>query len=226
MILHFLGRDFRDHLLYWCLLVIITTVVALIGGTAGLPWLLWVYYIFPSVAEGFILGSTWRTQHQMSRHYLLALPISHKKLFAIQQVRMLVFWIPLLTLVSILPFTTLVSVRVGVFYYFAVLMSIACFMHSQIWSALEMESISTYLPKGYRLWGYIKFFVVGIGPIIILSVGWVNLLYGRPIVRDSKVPFGFLSLMGWIPPHMIFLGALILLIFWIPHNARRWCVTL
>jgi hypothetical protein len=90
MIRHFLRRDFRDCRLYWASLLLIT-VASLFAGVIGLTILFWVYFMFPSMAQGYILGSPWRTQHQMSRHYLLALPISHKKLFVIQQARMLVF---------------------------------------------------------------------------------------------------------------------------------------
>lgn len=227
MILHFLRRDFKDCQLYWVTLIFITIGAALIGGVIGLQLLFWVYFMFPSMAQGYVLGSLWRTQHQMSRHYLLALPISHKKLFKIQQIRMLMFWLPLAILAACLPFTILSSLRVGAFYYFALLVSIAVWMHSQIWSALEMESISTYVTKGRRLWAYIKFFVVGAGPMMILGAAWANLLIENVVARGPTAPLlDFLSLMRWIPARAIFFGALILLAFWIPHNARRWCVTL
>jgi len=163
----------------------------------------------------------------MSRHYLLALPITHKKLFVIQQVRMLVFWLPFSIFAACLPFTILNSLQVYGFYYFALFVSILVFMHSQIWSALEMESISTYVPKGYRLWAYIKIFIVVGGTMMILGQGWTNLLSDNLVARGPKVPFSeFLSLMRLIPAQTIFVGALILLAFWVPHNARRWCVTL
>ena len=226
MILHFLRRDFRDCQLYWAILLFIT-IAALVSGAIGLPVLFSAYFMFPSMAQNYILGSPWRTQHQMSRHYLLALPISHRRLFVIQQVRMLVFWLPLLVLMSCLSFTMPKSGLIGFFYYFGLLVSVALFMHSQIWSALEMERISTYLPKGQRLWAYIKFFIVTAGTMMILGFGWANLLSNDLIARSPRVPlWGFLSLMRWLPTPVIFLAALILLVFWIPHNARRWCVTL
>jgi hypothetical protein len=226
MIRHFLRRDFRDCRLYWASLLLIT-VASLFAGVIGLTILFWVYFMFPSMAQGYILGSPWRTQHQMSRHYLLALPISHKKLFVIQQARMLVFWLPFSIFAACLPFTILNSLQVYGFYYFALFVSILVFMHSQIWSALEMESISTYVPKGYRLWAYIKIFIVVGGTMMILGQGWTNLLSDNLVARGPKVPFSeFLSLMRLIPAQTIFVGALILLAFWVPHNARRWCVTL
>jgi len=62
---------------------------------------------------------------------------------------------------------------------------------------------------------------------MILGFGWANLLSNDLIARSPRVPlWGFLSLMRWLPTPVIFLAALILLVFWIPHNARRWCVTL
>ena len=226
MILHFLRRDFKDFLLYW-IIVSLVTIIALFAGVVGLPMLFWVYFMFPSIAEGYILGSQWRTQHQMSRHYLLGLPIPHKRLFVIQQLRMLVFWLPLLILASFMPFTVLHPFKVGFFYYFALLVSVALCMHSQMWSGLEMENISTYLPKGYRLWAYSKFFVVLIGTMMVLWLGWANFLSNAHSSPLAGLPRqGFLFLMTWFPAHIVFPIAFIVLVFWIPYNARRWCVTL
>lgn len=226
MIVHFLRRDFRDYLLYWVILVILT-VIALPAGPTGLAALFWVYFMFPSMAEGYIFGSAWRTQHQLSRHYLLALPISHKRLFMIQQVRILVYWLPLLILASCLPFTLLSSLQVGPFYYFALLVSIVFNFHSHLWSALEMESISTYLPKGYRLWAYIKCFGVLFGTMAILATGWLNYFLKIRVSGWAQFPRrGFLSLLPLWPAEIVFTCAFVLLIVWVPYNARRWCVTL
>jgi len=226
MTLHFLKRDFRDFLLYWIILLILT-IIALLAGMIGLSMLVWAYFMFPSMAEGYILGSPWRTQHQMSRHYLLSLPISHKRLFVTQQIRILVFWMPLLILMSCVPFTILTSVEFGLFYYFAVFVSIAFWMHSQIWSALEMESISTYLPKGYRIWAYIKLFGVLFGTMAILATGWVNYLLDNRVSGWAEFSQrGFLSLIPLLPAEIVFTCVFVLLIVWVPYNARRWCVTL
>jgi len=96
---HFVRRDLRDFLFWWIGLAAVTLVVAALAGLVGLVlaiFFLWMaYYMFAFLAGPQLLGSVWRTQHQWSRHYLLALPISHWRLFAIQHVRILVFWLPL-----------------------------------------------------------------------------------------------------------------------------------
>ena len=54
------------------------------------------YFIFGMTGESWVMGTAWRSQYHLSRHYLLALPIRHKTLFVIQHTRIAVFWVPVL----------------------------------------------------------------------------------------------------------------------------------
>jgi len=232
MILHFLKRDFVDHLLGWIFILVITGLAILVSHTpVGLinwPILFIVYYFFATTANQHTLGSVWRTQHLLSRHYLLSLPASHKKLFLTLQIRILVFWLPFLTLACLFPLivsgTGFFTVETWILYYFGLFTSVVTVIHTGIWSALEMERISSYLPKRQRLWANIKLFAVMMGPLIILYLAWADLLSSVfapawPSFRQLRF-FKDLQLA-----RAVFAGALLVLIFWIPRNARRWCVT-
>src|SRR5258705_495979 len=86
MLGHFLKRDFRDFLLWWIVIGIVTITFALLHLVSGdslgpallLPsgyFLLFLAYLmFANLPMNYVLGSLWRTQHGWSRHYLLALP--------------------------------------------------------------------------------------------------------------------------------------------------------
>src|SRR5262245_14881244 len=116
MLAHFLRRDFRDFQTWWALLGVLT-IGALVAEhllSALVPTrvftrlptfmgLFWIYTIFEMVSIPHVLGGVWRTQHQTSRYYLLSLPLSHRKLFAIQHARLAVFWLPLIGLGGVGP---------------------------------------------------------------------------------------------------------------------------
>ena len=111
MLGHFLKRDFRDFLLWWVVIGIVTITFALLHlvsgnslGPALLPsgyfLLFFAYFMFANLPMNYVLGSLWRTQHGWSRHYLLALPLSHWRLFGILHTRIAVFWLPLIVAAS------------------------------------------------------------------------------------------------------------------------------
>ena len=224
MTLHFLKRDFIDFRLEWVILLIVTTLAVVVSYTpaARFSWigLLYAYGIFAIAPLPEILGSVWRTQHHLSRHYLLSLPVPHKKLFLIQQIRLLTFCLPLMILGCLWPFLTSIGLKsftleTWILYYFGLFISVSLLIHSMIWQTLEMERISSYLPRGERLWANIKLFVVWMGLWVIPAVAWVDLLKaGGPIYKSIHLA------------HVVFPAMFIVLIFLIPRNARRWCVTL
>jgi len=237
MIGHFVKRDLRDFLFWWTALAAVTLLV---GASAG--WLvgssarvfLWMaYFVFAFATGPQLLGSTWRTQHQWSRHYLLALPLSHWRLFAIQHIRILIFWLPLVVLAvveSALPglewkrFDTID----WVLYYFGLPASISLLIEMQIWTTLDMERIATYLPKNKRLWAGVR--CMGLMYVVMggLASAWFDLLLPVGALRAQH--FGLFSVF---PPvswpgasFIIFPVAFLAAALWARHNARSWCVTL
>ena len=241
MTLHFLKRDFLDCRMSWIILLIFTILGVLSPfahpvGVVSIPFIFLAYLLFPNIFMSNILGSVWRTQHQLSRHYLLSLPLLHRKLFRIQQVRILVLWIPFLTLACLLPLIGYVAsgpLSVGLemwfFYYFGLFTSVMLFIHINIWMTLEMERISSYLPKRERIWAFIKMFVVMGGLIAILVFAWENLFYRAVVsiwpaspLRES--PFSLIIENIYLA-RVGFPSAFIVLLIFIRHNTRRWCVT-
>ena len=235
MIGHFLKRDFLDFRLLWIGLLIVTLLWAMgskrIFGTTGLEYLFFGYIFFGMLPQNFILGSPWRTQHQISRHYLLSLPLAHKNLFLIQNIRMMIFGFPALALGSLLPFwgSSLFDHFTGlswVLFYSGLVVSFGLLEQIGIWTTLEWERVTSYLQPSERFGAYMKIFVGSFGVMIILSWAWVDLLLpDYPFFLFT--PHQLHQLFSTIPfSQIVFPAGLLLLGFWIPHNARRWCVTL
>ena len=156
MLAHFLRRDFRDFQVWWALLGVVT--IGLLVASVLLPrlpalWVLvWTYAVFATSSVNHVLGSVWRTQHQASRYYLLSLPLSHKKLFAIQHARLAVFWLPLIALGSVGPMWEgqawpHFSGYDWALYYFALLTSATLLIEDIVRSRLDMERIASYVPR-------------------------------------------------------------------------------
>src|SRR5262249_43559769 len=231
---HFVKRDLRDFLVWWVALAALTLLIgaASLFTDSTMIFLWMTYYMFGLVAGPQVLGSVWRTQHQWSRHYLLALPIAHRRLFAIQHVRMLMFWLPLIIATSVSPVVTGFGVRHfdavdWALYYFGVLVTIGILIEQQIWMTLDMERIATYLPKSQRVWAWVRSMGLMWGMMVVLAVAWFDILFRSSGVRFDFAPFSFVRFVWWSGAAVvIFPAAFVITGFWARHNARRWCVTL
>ncbi len=240
MLGHFLKRDFQDSLLWWLGVGIVTLLVGagawVVPGRWDPGWWLWAaYYLFAFFGAPQVLGSVWRTPHQWSRHYLLALPIPHWRLFAIQHVRMLVFWLPVSLLSGVAPtvgdseWRPFTPVDWGL-YYLGLLTSVGLLMEMGVWMTLDQERIATYVPKRQRLWAWARIFGVMYGLMGLLGLAWYDLLIARPLRggrRDSFAALALVVLSHWPGASIVlFPAGLLLGILWARYNARRWCVTL
>ena len=234
---HVVRRDLRDCLFWWIGLAAATLVVAALAVSSfGYPVLtfLWTaYYMFAFLASPHVLGSVWRTQHQWSRHYLLALPIAHRRLFAIQHVRMLMFWLPLVVVIALWPAMPGPGwKRFGptgwALYYVGLPVSVGLLIEGQIWVTLDMERIATYLPKNQRVWAWVRSMGVMYATMLVLAAAWFDLLIPFPEARWAYLgPFGLVRFLSWPGISIvIFPAACVLAVLWARHNARRWCVTL
>lgn len=241
MIGHFVKRDFLDHRLAWAALAIMTALCfggLRLAGTYFLvreiarQTLLLTYIMFGVTSSQSVLGSAWRTQYQLSRHYLLALPIPHRRLFIIQQVRVVVFWLPIVIGGGLWPLVGALNFTLAewLLYYLGIVTSVGLLIQGMFWTTLESERIMSYVPKGKRLLVWAKLMAVSFGVVFGLMLAWVDLVFLRwllrdhpalaPLTREAFAPFHSL------PSEVVFPVGFLLLIFSTRHNARRWCVTL
>lgn len=243
MTAHFLKRDFLDHRLGWASLAIFTV---LCGGALSVPHtpssmqflarqaLALAYFLFGFMLSGLVLGSPWRTRHQLSRHYLLALPIPHRTLFMIQHARMLIFWMPAVVLGGAAPVFEYSQWRDfaatdWVLYCFALLTSVALLLELTIWSTLETEGVSSYVPKGQRLWAWLRLIAVTYGVIGLLAVAWSDLVVSRFLQAQFLPKVSLFSVIWlWYWPglfRIVFPATFVVALLWARQNTRRWCVT-
>jgi hypothetical protein len=99
MITHFLKRDFKDSIVSWIVLSVISAFCVPLCLGRSSEELLWVlsffYFMFAIVQMPNLIGSIVRNDHMISRHYFLSLPFERTGLFYILILRMSVFFLPL-----------------------------------------------------------------------------------------------------------------------------------
>jgi hypothetical protein len=241
MLGHFLKRDFRDFLLWWVLLGIVTTTCALLHlvsgdslGPALLPFgyflLFFAYIMFANLPMSYVLGSLWRTQHGWSRHYLLALPLSHWKLFGILHARMAVFWLPLIIAASaggvLFGWALRLSARQWTLSCLGLFTSVVVWMEMNIWWALLIERIRGYISAWSRVRAWASMIAVTYGVMGLLGMAWSSLLVRDDVASHLDAPW--LLAVAYSPgaSWALFPVSLVVAALWARWNARRWCVTL
>lgn len=159
MIYHFLHRDFLSNRINWVInLIIVATCLA---GASLHPEILFILGVvllfFAIIPLQSLTGAAWRSQHVMSRNYLLSLPVERRKMFLIVQMRALVFALPVLIYALVMPFyspffasVVLAAHSYFVLYALTLLMAIVWMINSAIYSNLIFEKITSYLTKVER----------------------------------------------------------------------------
>ena len=167
MILHFIKRDFLTHRLPWAILALGTLVSLRLFPSSHLLYLglVYSYLLFAITPMSELTGAKWRSQHVMSRSYLLALPVERKKLFWLTQARALVFFLPLIALAYILPTFLPEAQRVYVnfvpkgaslgVYHVLVLLMVGWMLNSMISLPLGFERVWGYSNQRQRLTAYV-----------------------------------------------------------------------
>lgn len=156
MIYHFLHRDFLSNKINWALSAVIILVCAI--SAAFHPAILFILGVvllfFAVIPLQSLTGAAWRSQHVMSRNYLLSLPVPRHKMFFIVQMRALVFAIPVIIYALIMPFyspffasVVLPPTSNYVVYFFMLISAIVWMINSAIYSNLIFEKITSYLTK-------------------------------------------------------------------------------
>lgn len=241
MLGHFLKRDFRDFLVWWVVIGIVTITFALLhliaGGPlgaaalfSGYPVLFLAYFLFANLPMNHVLGSLWRTQHGWSRHYLLALPLSHRTLFAILHARMVVFWLPLVVATSVagalFGWALGFSARQWALCCLGLVTSVFLMLEMNIWSALQMERIRGYIPGWLRVRAWVSMIVAMYGLMGLLGIAWFSVLIQDRALPEVGSP-GLLAIAHWRgAAWVLFPFSFVLAALWARWNARRWCVTL
>jgi hypothetical protein len=92
MILHFLKWDFKMFRTQWIILSI--AVIGSLFLRVEESILFVAFFVFMLLPISKLVGSKFRTQHEMSRNYLLSLPVSRMKMFLILIGRLAMFATP------------------------------------------------------------------------------------------------------------------------------------
>jgi hypothetical protein len=164
MIRHFLKRDIRDYQVYWFMVGILSFIFLLLFWITD--WIVYLYLaayacIFLAfLPVNYLTGVTWRAQHVMSRNYLLALPVSRKGLFHTILVRILVFWIPLWSLMLYMPLelNRTIPYQLQHFGPYLLLVPATSFwlVNAIIGMQLRYETITRYMDQNERIRAWIK----------------------------------------------------------------------
>jgi len=180
MIRHFLLRDFRTYRLSWIILAILTGCAVAVSflSASFFPLFLvgYAYFLCGFTSILSLTGVRFRSQHLMSRNYLLALPVNRKYLFLIIQFRGLIFWGPLILLLLSVPFLPLgdafpfaVSKNWYGLYGIGVLSCFVWMTNSFIQSQLSSERITAYVTQKKRALAWLKWFGVYLGEFLLLG---------------------------------------------------------
>lgn len=189
MIRHFLLRDFRTYRMFWIILAILTgcAVVAMLLSSSLIPLLLlgYAYLLFGLLPLQSLTGVRFRSQHIMSRNYLLSLPVKREYLFLIIQFRNLIFWVPLILLLLSVPFLPLgddspfgVPKNWYGLYCIGVLSCLVWMTNGSIQAQLSIEKIMAYVTQKKRALAWLKtlgVYLVEVLLLIALSAGFLSL---------------------------------------------------
>ena len=96
MIRHFIVQDFRSDRILWILLLLVLLISApfVYYDAQALQIPAFAAFFFAITGVNKIAGSNFRNQHQMSRNYLLALPLSRDFIYRILNYRLFAYAAP------------------------------------------------------------------------------------------------------------------------------------
>ena len=207
MITHFLYRDFITHRFHWLLLILFSFFVlpSIVAAKGMFYLLIYVYSLFAVTPIYHLTGVTFRSQHIMSRNYILSLPVKRKKLFLITQLRAFIFWIPFLLVVCLFPWINqrlfLISTEVPLFnsllFYPTVLSGVFWGINSIVMMQLSTEKISTFVTSQERAKAWIVLIAIYVlESAIVLSCFFLPAL--TPIYIHPLLGFIIVSLFGML----------------------------
>jgi hypothetical protein len=217
MIYHFIKRDFISHRLPWAILVMGTFFSLMFFSYNHLIYLglLYAYLLFAMSPMGEMTGAKWRSQHVMSRSYLLALPVDRKALFAVTQWRALIFFTPLIALAFILPTFLPEAQRIYInfipknfpfgIYHVLVILMVVWLLNSMMNLPLGFERVWAYPTQQKRMIAYARMIGVFLFELFLIILSCMETyLYGSkpifPLVVTGFVAFirFYLTRRSWL----------------------------
>ena len=180
---HFIKRDFQSYRFFWILLILFSCL-GVFAVMHSRNWLFLLgngYFLFGMVPIGNLTGVTWRSQHIMSRNYLLSLPINRKGLFLITQARAFVYFAPFAVYALVAPllsqdlFRTIPISCDHYFIYTAMVLTFVIWLiNTMINMQLGWERVTTYLTQLQRAKEWVKLMIVYIGEIYIVGLCFIG----------------------------------------------------
>lgn len=157
MTLHFIRRDFLTYKFFWILLILFSVICVPLLSEFRELWLALIcaYFMFGISSINNLVGVTWRSQHVMSRNYLLSLPLARNKMYFIVLSRVAIFWIPFLFLIAYLPYFLRVYFGMWVpLNYISFVLTVAILaawcVNAMISVQLTWEKITSHLTQAQR----------------------------------------------------------------------------
>jgi len=209
VIKHFIKRDFADHQSGWIsLLGVFLFAVAFQELFLSNEFQMWPLILagyaaglFALVAIGKISGTILRSQHLMSRNYMLSLPINREKMFFLMQIRILVFWIPLLLIAWSAPLysTTVVDLikHADPFFPFvygpSVFFLIIWFLNSTLAAQVRAQRAASRITTAFNPLKFLLIFILGMAEVgIVAGSGFgLTLLFSGGSVIGLIIVLGF-----------------------------------
>jgi hypothetical protein len=234
MLKHFIKRDFIDLQLYWvcvCGIIVVLSIASMFLGPrevkiipAAITYFLFLISTFPL---SHVLGTNWRNKHYLSRQYLLALPVSRRRLFFIQQIRIGVFNIPFYIFAIFTPlfFIKYEILRVSFVSIFCIYLlfltaSVLLYIHSLIAMTLAMEKMTSHISQSESFKKMLYGFLLGGLFIALILLAWspFHRLIMKTVLADTlNVTFSLMFQFAG--------GFLLLLIMLVPliwYNQKNW----
>ena len=186
MLKHFLNRDYKDLQLYWIFIAGILIIGAIVSLFIPLQarkfisfGIAYVLFLVSTSPVSHVLGSNWRNQHNLSRHYLLALPVSHNRLFFIQQVRIGIFSIPWVLFLMLAPLLFIADINLNlsiviVFFTYMAYLIVSCYfyIHCLITMIVFFEKFTSHITQSERIRRFIYYFLGTFIVIAIIMLAW------------------------------------------------------
>lgn len=209
MITHFLKRDFKDSIVSWVILTLISSVFVpfcILNQSENVLWLLgYFYFMFPIFQMPTLMGSITRNDHMMSRHYYLSLPCSRDTLFYLIIFRMGIFFLPLWAYLVLFSPWVLAShwshlenaLLAYLIYFFGVTMGFVWFISSAILHSIFLEQSMHFSSSRKRILSALIPTGVGIVELVAFGVcfGYVlRLVAGFPVSFQAP-PISYLLVL-------------------------------
>jgi hypothetical protein len=184
MIWHFVKRDFKSDRTLWVFLALVIVIGSLsaLGNPESYGLAPYFSFLFALTGSNKIVGTQFRSQHQMSRNYILSLPASRERLFWISNVRFLVYATPFLITSLAAPLFNpklyVEPLRFWVFYFALIAVTVWNFnLLNKI--QIRLERRSTFPKSSDRFFAALRLWIPFVIEVVIVVLSMSALLISR-----------------------------------------------